>query len=644
MAARDACGNGTRYLPGALLASTLMGIREEDIAKVRSAADIVQIIGEHTEIKRSGRNWMARCPMHGERTPSLSVSPEKGVYYCFGCRRSGDVFSFVQEIDNLDFVGAVEWLANRYGIRLNYTSRTEGALRTRKRELLDSVSAAADFYHGRLLEASDAGKARSYLRSRGYDGELVRRYRIGWAPDSWDQLAKRLQLSDSDLRDSGLGFVNSAGRQQDAFSARVMFPILDDRGDTVGFGGRILPGRDGPKYKNTTTESVVYDKGKVLYGLHTHRDGIVRAGEAIICEGYTDVIGFATAGIDRAVATCGAALTEDHVKLLKRFSADRLLLSFDADAAGRAAAERVYAWERQYELDVRVVPLPPGTDPDDLARNDPVVLKQAVDEAVPLLRFRLERSLDAGDLSTVEGRARAAQHALGVISEHPDLIVRDQYLIEIADRCRIGVTQLREMQPIQRSAGNGRAAGRVATKETLRDRQANRSHSTQAAPEAVQRTRITPEDEALRLVIHRHDEVSGVLTTELFGDPVRRQAFTALTEDRFLDGRFEADDVRDAADRAGPEAGSLLRRLAVDAGDAETTEVLARLADTAAIRAMNDLRRGASATKDPQVRRHYVVAMGWLKSKVESLADRDTRSEAVEQLLPWLSAQLQGSD
>jgi DNA primase len=234
-----------------------MGIHDDDIAKVRESADLVALIGEHTEIKRSGRQWMARCPMHGERTPSLSVSPEKGVYYCFGCSRSGDAITFVQEMDNLDFAGAVESLASRYGVQLRYTSKDEGSHRARKRTLLDAVAKAVDFYHDRLLNSPDAGEARGYLRSRGYDGEVVRRYRIGWAPDDWDKLAKHLRLSADDLRDSGLGFVNKAGRQQDSFRARVMFPIEDERGDPVGFGGRILPGHEGSKYTHTTNESAV---------------------------------------------------------------------------------------------------------------------------------------------------------------------------------------------------------------------------------------------------------------------------------------------------------------------------------------------------------------------------------------------------
>ncbi|MDG1877661.1 MAG: DNA primase [Acidimicrobiales bacterium] len=596
-----------------------MGIHDEDIARVRSSADLVAIIGEHTEIKRSGRNFMARCPLHGERTPSLSVSPEKGVYYCFGCQRSGDAITFVQEIDGLDFVGAVEALASRFGIQLRYTSAGEGQRRGRKKSLQEAVGKAAEFYHQRLLSGSESAEARSYLRGRGYDGDLVRKYKIGWAPDDWDQLAKHLRLGADDLRDAGLGFVNKAGRQQDAFRGRVMFPIHDERGDAVGFGGRILPGHEGSKYKNTTTEAVVYNKSRVLYGLHTHRDGIVRAGEAIICEGYTDVIGYATADIPRAVATCGTALTEEHVKLLKRFSANRLVLSFDADAAGLAAAERVYAWEKEYELDIRVAALPPGVDPDDLARQDPVGLQRAVDDAVPFLKFRLDRVLDAGDMSTPEGKARVAEHALDVVREHPDSLVRDQYVIEIADRTRIDLARLRELLA-------GEARRRPATPQYAPppvDSYGDVEHEDDRPPERI---RLTPEDEAIRLMIHRPDEVCGQLAPALFGDPTRREAFEAL----------ESEGVMAAADRVGDRAATLLRRLAVESSDAETDDVVAGVVRLSADRVVRDLQHRARMADSVDDRQSFATAIAWVKNQTEGLAERTTREAAVTQLLPWL--------
>ena len=585
-----------------------MGIMADDIARVRAATDIVAIIGEHTEIKRSGRQWMARCPLHGERTPSLSVAPDKGVYYCFGCQRSGDVITFVQEIEGLDFAGAVEMLAGRAGIRVQYTSRDETAARSRRRRLLDEVARARDFYHQRLLDGKDAGPARHYLRSRGYDGDLVRRWTIGWAPDDWDVLARHLRLTDDDLRDSGLGFVNRGGRQQDFFRGRILFPITDERGDPVGFGGRIMPGIDGPKYMNTSTEAKTYDKSRVLYGLHEHRKQIVKAGQAVVCEGYTDVIGCAEAGIELAVATCGTALTEDHVRLLKRFSASKLVLAFDADAAGAAAASRVYAWERQFELEVLVADLPPGKDPGDLGRSEPEALHRAMQNALPFLQFRVDRALAGADLSTIESRARSAERAVTVVNEHPDPMVRDPHVVEIADRCHVDPDHLRRFAAGGPSMTPARTAGAGPVHPSADDR-------------------LTPEDEALQLAIHRPGEVADRLDATLFGDPVHREAFEALERE---------GGVVEASDRVSEPAAQLLHRLAVDAGDASVEDVLARVARLSAGRAMNDLRRIVASAGDPALRQQCSASVVWLKSQSERLDERSTRDDALASLLPWL--------
>ena len=608
-----------------------MGIHDDDIAKVRTAADLVALIGEHTDIKRSGRNWMARCPLHGERTPSLSVNSEKGVYYCFGCQRSGDAITFVQEIEKLDFVGAVESLASRYGIQLRYTTQGEGTTRARKRQLLDAVAKAADFYHQRLVNGPDAGAARSYLRSRGYDRAVVGKYKLGWAPDNWDELARHLKLNAADLTDSGLGFVNSAGRVQDAFRARIMFPIADERGDFTGFGGRILPGFEGPKYKNTIGDAAVYDKSKLLYGLHTHREGIVKEGEAIICEGYTDVIGFANADILRAVATCGTALTEEHIKLLKRFSADRLVLAFDTDSAGLAAAERVYEWEQRFELDVRVADLPPGVDPDDVAREDPAELARAVLQAVPYMRFRMERALAAGDLSSPEGRARAAQRAVDVVAEHPNELVRDPYLVEIADRCRVEAASLRELASKPRPQPDApRSRGRQGARETVEREVPNApdedGHGPQHQPRLPDSNAAAAEDEAIRLVIDRPGEAAR-LHANLFGHSLRQEAFQALK-----DHGFEG-----AAERCGPQAADLLRRLAVEGFDADRDDVLAGVARLAGRRTLDGIGRGLrpfGATDEVAV--EVSRSATWLKAELEKLNDPTTRRSAVDGLLPWL--------
>ena len=591
-----------------------MGILAEDVASVRAATDIVAVIGEHTEIKRSGRQWMARCPLHGERTPSMSVSPEKGVYYCFGCQRSGDVITFVREIEGLDFTGAVEMLAGRAGIRLRYDSRDESAARSRRRRLLEAVSEARDFYHQRLLSGSDAGPARNYLRSRGYDGDLVRRWRIGWAPDDWDVLARRLGLSDDDLRDSGLGFLNRGGRQQDFFRGRVVFPISDERGDPVGFGGRVLPGADGPKYMNTSAEARVYDKSRVLYGLYEHRKEIVHAGSAVVCEGYTDVIGCAEAGLGRAVATCGTALTEEHVRLLERFSANRLVLAYDADRAGLDAAGRVYEWERKFGLEVLVADLPAGQDPGDLARSGPETLRRAVEEATSFLQFRVDRVLDTADMSTIESRARAAEAAVAVVHRHPDPMVRDPHIVRIADRCRVDVEHLR------RRAEQGPS-------ESPEPGVAAHAGADGHAGAGAGLPRLTPEDEALRMAIHVPEAVGDALHAALFGDPLRREAFEALAA---------SGTVAAAADLASPAAAGLMHRLAVDAGDADVDDVLAGLARLASGRAMQDLRRMAAAADDPALRRQCVDSIAWLKSQSERLGERNARDQILTPLLAWL--------
>jgi len=599
-----------------------VGIEAQDVARVRDAADIVAVIGEHTEIKRVGSQWMARCPLHGERTPSLSVSSQKGVFYCFGCQRSGDVITFVQEIENLDFVGAVEMLAARAGIRLRYTSPRESAARNRRKKLIEAIAEARDFYHERLLAGADAGLARAYLRGRGYTGETVRQYRVGWAPEGWDLVARRLELSDGELRDSGLGLVNSSGAQQDFFRARVMFPISDERGQPVGFGGRLLPGAQGPKYINTSAAAKVYDKSKILYGLHEHRRQIVKAGQAVVCEGYTDVIGCAQAGIDTAVATCGTALTGEHVALLKRFSADRLVLAFDADAAGGAAAERVYAWEREHGVEARVADLPEGADPGDLARSDPDLLRRSVNEAVPLLQFRVDRVLGRHHMASIEDRAVAAENAAAVVAGHPDDMVRENYLMSIADRCRV------EIRLLRRAADPRRARRPPTGRRRAADAQASPSDAGAGLPRSgAAAGRFTPEDEVLRIVMHRPEEISVDLHGTLFGDPLRREAFEAWQS---------AGSVIDASETASDDAAALLRRLAVDSGSAVADDVLARLASMAVRRTVRDLHRSA-ASSSPELRGQCIRSADWLMAQSELLSDRGVRSDVLGQLIPWLT-------
>ncbi|MEC8969819.1 MAG: DNA primase, partial [Actinomycetota bacterium] len=518
-----------------------MGIVDEDVRKVRDESDIIRVITEHTQLKKTGAQWMGLCPFHGEKSPSFSVNAEKGVYYCFGCQVSGDVIDFVREIEGLDFAGSVEFLAAKTGIPLRYTDHNEGRRRNRRKEHAEIVQKAVDFYHQRLLEDPAARPARDYLRSRGYGGEVARQFQIGWAPDDWSLLSRALGLSDDDLKATGLGGINKRGGQYDFFRARIVFPIFDAQGNPLGFGGRKLPDGEGPKYKNTSDAAEYYSKSDVLYGLHWAKAEAGRLDELVVCEGYTDVIGCHLAGIERAVATCGTALTPSHARLIGRF-AKRVVLAFDADGAGQAAAERVYAWEEEFGLQFAVAALPEGADPGDLAGSDPDVLQRAITDARPFLEFRVDRVLVRGDLGSAEGRARAATEAMALVAEHPDALVRDQYAMGIADRCQVGIDELRRR-------------GAVATAQVRRGQMMPRSGDTAGVAGVSGATdHLTPEIQALRLLVHRPEEIRAHLSPVLFEDRLNRTTLAVLAE---------ATDLHAARAAAESEVADLLGRLAV---------------------------------------------------------------------------------
>ncbi len=627
-----------------------MGIVDEDIVKVRSASDIVAVISGHTQLKRVGTRWSGLCPFHTEKSPSFSVNSAEGLYYCFGCRVSGDVITFVREMEHTDFVGAVEWLAAKAGIVLRYTDRDEGAARSKTRQLQELLERAVDWYHDRLMSSPDAAAARRYLRSRGFDADLVKEFRIGWAPDNWDELSRSLKASRLDLVDSGLAFVNKRDRLQDFFRARVLFPIFDVSGKPVAFGGRKLPDTEGPKYQNSR-ENVLYNKSRTLYALNWAKADIVTHGEAVVCEGYTDVVGFHRAGIARAVATCGTALTEDHLRTLSKFT-KRIVLAYDADEAGQAAAERVYEWERRLELEVAVLSLPAGTDPDELARSAPEQLVAAVSEAKPFLGFRVDRVLRAADVSTPEGRARAAGRALEVIAEHPDPLVRDQYLMSVADVCRMDPSQLRQEAAVRprRPPEQGRPVGQSRT--ARQNGSGGQNGSTEsgtgsgerypgdhgqggddgdpgpggfgsvAAP--VRPPRDGTETEALRLVLGLGADAPAEIAPFLFREGAPRRALEALLAERSLHAAMETVD---------PAAAELLARIVVEEATADPGDVVQRLVEAAATRALAALDADARLSDDPL---SFAPLMGWLKLNLDALRGDEPSMEAVEQLLAWL--------
>lgn len=662
-----------------------MTIPDEEVAQVRAATDIVALVSAHAALRQQGRRWVGLCPFHNEKSPSFSVNAEEGFYYCFGCHASGDAITFVRAVEHLDFADAVRMLADRAGVVLHESSEGAGE-RKRLAALYEAMTAAVQWYHERLLSSPDAGRARDYLRSRGYDGDVVRRFSLGWAPDGWDALCQALRLPERVIVDSGLGFVNRAGRLQDAFRSRVLFPILDPSGRPVAIGGRVLPGGAGsaggprpgrgreagrpePKYKNSQ-ETAIYVKRRTLYALNWAKQDIIATGEVVVCEGYTDVIGCFQAGVPRAVATCGTALAEEHFRILHNFGR-RIVLAYDADQAGQSGITRVYEWERRHSVDVRVAALPDGADPGDLARTDPDALRAAVATAVPLLAFRVDRILGSGDLTTAEGRARVAEAAIGAVAEHPDDLVRDQYVMRVADVTRLEPERLRERLARAQDtlrADRGRseerrgASGRSEERRGASGRSEKRRGANQGTGGAPPPGRDGPEEraqdqagagwqpdgssrrqghqgsrpglEALRLAVHRPELVADRLEEILFVDELQRRTFQVLAS---------SDSLQDAVARADPQVADLLRRLTVEEPllpENERTDP----ADPVVVLVVREAARRRLADRQAEARLGHaelsVLAeeTATVRRSLEDLEDPARRRAAADRLVAWLVA------
>ena len=573
-----------------------MAIVEEDLEQLRASLSISEVIQQYIALRRVGRNWVGLCPFHAERSPSFNVREETGRYKCFGCGAAGDAFTFIQEMEHVDFVSAVEQLSAKAGITLHYTSGGESKDRQRRKQLVEAMGTAVEWYHQRLLTADDARPARDYLRKRGLAGDVARQFKLGWAPDDWDAMSRDVGLPAAALRDTGLAFTNKSGRLQDSFRGRVMFPIMSENGDPVAFGGRILPGSSDPaKYKNSA-ETYIYAKSKTLYGLHAAKGDIVAADQVIVCEGYTDVIGFHRAGVKRAVATCGTALTEEHVRMLKRF-ASRVVLAFDADAAGQGAAEKFYEWEQKYQVQVSVAAFPKGKDPGELSQSDPQALAAAVDTALPFLGFRLQRVMTGRALNSPEDRARLAEQAMAVVNEHPDANVRKLYAGQVASHTGLPINDLVAI------------ASRRSARPVIRLNESRRVGTSENA-----------EFVAIALLLQRWHEMAGWLDEVLFVDDVARRAFLAVAEGDGSVGR--------SLDLADPEARELIERAAVADIDADPS-IEGRNLIAAAVR--RELARRVNET-DP----NEILANRDARLALERFDEPATGNDAAELLLGWL--------
>ncbi|TAA74855.1 MAG: DNA primase [Candidatus Electronema aureum] len=424
---------------------------DEAINRVREAADIVQIIGEHVQLKRAGNRFSGLCPFHGEKTPSFSVNPQGQFQFfkCFGCGESGDVFDFLMKYQNLSFPEALKDLARRYQISLPERKLNEAEQeRRRQRELLHQVNeAAAQLFHEYLLKAPQAEAARQYLRQRGVPPDFVEQYQLGYAPAQWDFITSQLivKFPAELVEQSGLIVRKDKNRWYDRFRDRVMFPILDLSGKTAAFGGRIL-GEGQPKYMNSP-ESLIFEKSRILFGLHQHREAIRKSRRAIVVEGNFDLLLLAVHGISNAVAPLGTALTKEHVRTLRSYCSEVVLL-FDGDSAGLKAARRSIPFFLNEQLEAKVALLPQGHDPDSLVREKGAAgIQELVNTAAPLPEFVFSALAQEHGL-TLSGKSKIMAELTDLVKQSPDQAQRELIAAHFGSKLGVSLGQLLPGTPL----------------------------------------------------------------------------------------------------------------------------------------------------------------------------------------------------
>ena len=445
-------------------------ITDEDKEKVRQATDFVQLVAETVELRQRGQEFWGCCPFHGEKSPSFKVNPNTGLWHCFGCGEGGDVFSYVQKRENLDFPDAIRFLADRAGIEL---SEERGGRRgPRRNRLIDCLAEAQSFYATMLMRGRGEGPdaARAYFGSRGFGGDVCRRWGLGYAPGRGALVSdlRSCGFSASEMIAADLA-LDRGGRPVDRFFDRVMFPINDEQGRPIAFGGRVIgPQKDTAKYVNTR-DTAVFNKGKHLFAYDRAKETMAATGEAIVCEGYTDVISMHENGFTNAVAALGTAFRLDHIKLMERQRVNRIICMFDGDAAGQRAAERAVQFIDKTTAELRCVVLPDNQDPMEFLSAHPAdELRPLLDAARPLMDFVFEKRLAGVDLGNPGARVAALESMAKVLAPLKKSVVMPEYAARLADALKMEVDDVKlaiREAPVPRDdepAGRGRAKSPAA--------------------------------------------------------------------------------------------------------------------------------------------------------------------------------------
>jgi DNA primase len=417
-------------------------IRDEDVALVRERSAVEEVIGEYLQLRPGGADsFKSLCPFHDEKTPSFNVTPSRGLWYCFSCSEGGDVIKFVQKIDNLGFAEAIERLASRAGIELRYEQggRVPGQEQSQRRRLIEAHRAAAEFYADQL-DTAVAVAARSFLSSRGFEMTDARHFRVGYAPAEWDALTRHLRgrgFTDAELLAGGLASQARRGLI-DKFRGRLIWPIADLSGDVIAFGARKLAADDdGPKYLNTP-ETILFKKSSVLYGADLAKRDIAQRRQAVLVEGYTDVMACHLSGIGTAVATSGTSFGDGHIAILRRLLMDdsqfrgEVIFTFDGDAAGQRAALRAFSMEEKFVTQTFVAVQPDGLDPCDLRlKQGEAAVRDLIAQRVPLFEFAIRSAIAAHNLDTAEGRLAALDAAAPIVGRIKDRGLRQLYAVNL---------------------------------------------------------------------------------------------------------------------------------------------------------------------------------------------------------------------
>jgi DNA primase len=584
-------------------------ISPESLERVKQTADIVEVISAHTDLRRQGARWVGLCPFHEERTPSFSVEPQEKLYHCFGCGVGGDVIKFVEEKEGMGFAEAVELLADRYGVELEREQedpRAE-AKRQRRRRLEQLLERTAAYYASYLWDSKEAGKAREYLAERGLGEQVLRDFGVGFAPSAWDKILVRGQqagFSVEELRGVGLVQTGRSGGEYDRFRKRIMFPIRDRRGRTLGFGGRAMRSDQGAKYVNTA-ETDFFHKSQMLYGVDRAKGAIAKAARAVVVEGYTDVLALHQAGVEEAVGVMGTAITGEQVATLSGM-VEEVVLALDADSAGQEAMLRAQRVAAGRKMRLRVAAMPAGEDPAEMMAEAGGAERFGglVEAAVELTDFQVGLVLDATDVGSPVERDRALGEVAPILAGMGESASRDDLVRRVAERLDLDPAMVMgrvvaarpatggsEQAPVRAPEGSRAAPPRRAAELTSRERRERAllamcialpeegaeylgrlsdAHLSPTGSRAVAWLRQNPGDPASNLP-RDDDELAGLMTELVMmsrDEPASRESMELnflLLEQRRLEDELAAAGERGDYERRAAlsrERAALVERIA----------------------------------------------------------------------------------